>query len=63
MAPEVKDREKYELKSDISGLALIGTEIFKEVCPKNFKRHKCFSKRGFNTDSNHVPTIPKKIKI
>ena len=29
MAPEVKDGEEYDLKSDIFGLALIGTEIFR----------------------------------
>ena len=29
MAPEVKDGEEYDLKSDIFSLALIGTEMFK----------------------------------
>ena len=29
MAPEVKDGEEYDLKSDIFSLALIGTQIFK----------------------------------
>ena len=29
MAPEVKDEEEYGLKSDIFGLALIGTELFR----------------------------------
>ena len=28
MAPEVKYKDKYDMKSDIFGLALIGTELF-----------------------------------